>query len=319
MDTILITGVNGYIGSRLARALLKRGDKVVGIDLAADNIRDLSDDPGFHFYPADITGTSMPIKMREVNIVIHCAALVHKRSSDLSRENYFRINHTGTRNVLVNIDAARIQQVIYLSTVSIYGNPPEGVAPGEDFYPRPDDFYGESKLAAENEIRSFSEKYDIPHTILRLAPVYGPGFILNIHKRVYLPGESFFYRIGNGKQRISLCSVNTIADVVISSLHTPIFFNTTLNVMDETNYSINDVIYFFKNYNSHQDKPVLSIPASLPLCIFFLMSLILPGKAEFYRYQFRKISQDAWYSDKKLRDIKMKRSWDLRSTFGEGA
>ncbi|MHB8108425.1 MAG: NAD-dependent epimerase/dehydratase family protein [Syntrophorhabdaceae bacterium] len=316
METVLITGVNGYIGSRLARSLLDLRERVIGIDLASDTIDELKKNPDFKFFAADITGRAFPGETREADVLIHCAALVHNRSSDLSRGNYFRINHLGTRNILESLDPAKIKQVVYLSTVSIYGNAPEGVIPDEDFHPRPDDFYGESKLAAEEEVRSYSAKHRIPYTILRLAPVYGAEFILNIRKRVYLPGGQLFYRVGNGNQRISLCSINTIMDVAIASLHSPAFFNLTCNTMDGGDYSINEIIRFFRKLNSHEKKKMLSIPSSLPLLAFSIMSLCAPKKAEFYRYQFKKIAQDASYSALKLRKTGMKLSWDIYRTFG---
>ena len=60
--------------------------------------------------------------------------------------------------------------------MSVYGGISDNIAPDKDTPANPKDFYGESKLAAENEIREFSEKYHIPYTIFRLVPVYGDFF-----------------------------------------------------------------------------------------------------------------------------------------------
>lgn len=77
----------------------------------------------------------------------------------------------------INLGKYRLKQIIFfLSTVSVYGDMPVGVVPDENTQTHPEDFYGESKLAAEDAIREFSERYKIPHTIFRLVPVYGDFF-----------------------------------------------------------------------------------------------------------------------------------------------
>ncbi len=198
---------------------MSRGNRVVGFDLVFDNLVDLKDHPNLSCFPADITNdAAIPAAAGDAGVLVHCAALVHKRSSDLSRENYFRINHLGTRNVLGGLNPSRLKKIIFLSTVSVYGTIPPGTEPDESSPTRPDDFYGESKLAAEEEIRIFSGKHGISHTILRLSPVYGRSFLLNIHKRIYLPGQRCFYRLGEGNQKLSLCSVNNLVEVICTGV-----------------------------------------------------------------------------------------------------
>lgn len=315
MDIILITGVNGYIGSNLARALILGGKQVIGLDLFSNNITDLNASSNFNFYTCDITDADrIPIEVREADILIHCAALVHKRASDLSRKNYFKINHGGTRNVLNILDPGKLKQIVFLSTVSIYGNLSEGQVPDETILPDPDDYYGESKVAAEDDVRRFSQKYRVPHTILRLAPVYGRSFLLNILKRAYLPRRSFFYRIGSGDQKVSLCSVNNVVDVVIAGLYNHSFFDQTFNVRDLADYSINDIIGAFKKFHSEQGKPVIGIPLWFPMSVFRVLSLFSPKKAEYYKYQLRKVAKDAKYSVDKLRNTGVSLQSDLNST-----
>lgn len=319
MEKILITGSNGYIGSRLARALLSEGNKIIGMDVVFHNIIDLKDDPNVMCIAADITDTAaIPPAVKDAEIVVHCAALVHKRSRDLSRGNYFRTNQLGTKNILENLDPARVKRIIFLSTVSVYGNTVAGMEPDENAVPAPDDFYGESKLAAEEEIRSFSTRHRIPYTILRLSPVYGRSFLLNIHKRIYLPGHHCFYRIGRGTQKLSLCSVNNLLDVIKRGLHDRAFYDRTFNIRDPENYSINDIISFF-NTGTGKMKPVITIPAAVPRMAFSCLSLVLPEKAEYYRYQFKKISVDATFSIESLRGTGTDLPWGLESTFARGA
>jgi nucleoside-diphosphate-sugar epimerase len=312
----LITGINGYIGSNLGRRLLREGGSVIGCDLESGNIGDLKADSRFEFHGADITSAgAMRDVARDVDHVVHCAALVHKRSTDLSRENYFRINRTGTINILRALNPVRVKRIVLLSTVSVYGKLREGTVPDEGTEPDPDDHYGESKAAAENDVRAYSRDSGVAHTILRLAPVYGTSFLLNIHKRVYLPGEAAFYRIGSGTQRLSLCSVNNVIDVVAAGASHPSFANETFNVSDAGEYSINDIISFFRKFRSQEKKVIIGIPYAFPRLIFKALSLIMPGRGQSYTYQLQKVALDARYSVEKLRKTGVPLVWDLRSTF----
>ncbi|MCX5811779.1 MAG: NAD(P)-dependent oxidoreductase [Proteobacteria bacterium] len=309
-----IAGVNGYIGAKIALDFLQKGNKIIGLDSRYENVSSLANNPHFQFFKTDITNaTTLPDEVREADILVHCAALVHKQSSDLSRENYFRVNCEGTKNILNFLDKGRLKQIIFLSTVSVYGDISNNVAPDENTPTNPEDFYGESKLAAENAIRGFSEKYHIPYTIFRLVPVYGDLFLLNINKRIYLPGKIAFYKIGAGRQCLSLVSVNNVVDIVAACINNPLFFNETFIVKDVEDYSINGIIATFKDMYSQRGKPVVRIPLCIPETAFKLLGLVMPEKAKFYEYQLKKIAKDAVYSGGKLRS-RVQLKWNIKNT-----
>jgi nucleoside-diphosphate-sugar epimerase len=312
---ILISGVNGYIGSRLTLRLLEKGLSIIGIDTKDTNNCVYHNSPNFEFFEADITDAkTFPDQLKEANVLVHCAALVHKQSHDLSRENYFRVNYEGTKNILDFLYKDKLQQIIFLSTVSVYGDLPNDMVPDENTPAAPEDFYGESKLAAENEIKEFSEKYHIPYTIFRLVPVYGDFFLLNINKRIYLPGKMAFYKIGSGEQRLSLCSVNNVVDVIATCINNPSFYNNTFIVKDAEDYSINGIISIFKEIYSQKGKPVLRIPLSVPSFLFKCLGLFAQGRAEFYKLQLNKIALNSLYSADKLRSTGIQLKWNLKNT-----
>lgn len=238
---------------------------------------------------------------------------MHKRSSDLSRKNYFRVNCEGTENVLDFLDKSRLKQIIFISTVSVYGDLSNGVVPDENSRAAPEDFYGESKLAAENAVRKFSERHKIPYTIFRLTPVYGDLFLLNINKRIYLPGGTAFYKVGAGEQRMSLASVNNVVDVVVDSINNSNYFNETFIVKDMEDYPINDIISSFKDVFSQHSKPVVQVPLCVPESAFKLMGFVMPERARYYGYQLRKIADNAVYSGAKLHSM-VQMKWNLRNT-----
>ena len=312
---MLITGVNGYIGSKIARALLEESNKVIGIDLKIESSSFLLNSSNFEFYKAEITDKeTFSHSYKETDVLVHCAALVHKRSSDLSKRNYFKINYEGTKNILNFLHKDRLKQIIFLSTVSVYGKRSDDITPDQYTPTAPEDFYGESKLAAENEIKEFSDKYNIPYTIFRLTPVYGDFFLLNINKRIYLPGKMAFYKIGSGNQRMSLVSVKNVVDVIVKSINNSNYFNKTFIVKDNEDYSINEIISVFKSLFLQHNRPVIQVPLCIPETAFKLLSLVIPERARFYQYQLEKIADDDVYSGAKLHSmIQMK--WNLKNTF----
>jgi len=318
---ILITGVKGYIGFKIAFHELKKNvNKVIGLDFNSKSTVLPIDNPNFTFAKSDITNAETFSKeVKKTDVLIHCAALVHKKSSDLSRENYFRVNYEGTKNLLNFLDKDRLKQIVFLSTVSVYGDISNGVVPDEGTQTTPRDFYGESKLAAENTIKEFSEKYKIPYTIFRLAPVYGEGFLLNINKRIYLPKQLAFYRIGSGEQRLSLLSVENVVDVVLNCIMNEMFFYNTFNLTDYEYYSVNQVILFFKRKFSEQKKPVITIPEFVCLGIFRCLRFLMRQRVENLKYQFNKIAGDSIYSVNKLRSSGIKLKWNLYNTFANSS
>jgi nucleoside-diphosphate-sugar epimerase len=308
---VLLTGANGYIGSKIVQTLLGKGGKIIGVDLHSENVPSLANNPNFQFFKADITNAeTFHSEIKEADVLIHCAALVHNKS----RENYFRVNCEGTKNILNFLDKNRLKQIIFLSTVSVYGDISDSIVPDEDTPANPEDFYGESKLAAENEIKEFSEKYHIPYAIFRLVPVYGDFFLLNINKRIYLPGKMAFYKVGSGEQCLSLVSVNNVVDIVTESIKNRSFFNETFNVRDFEDYSINGIISTFKDIYSQHNKPVVQIPLSVPSFLFKCLGLFAQGRAEFYKLQLNKIALNSLYSAEKLRSTGITLKWNLKNT-----
>jgi len=315
-DKILITGVNGYLGSKIAEDLINKNYLILGVDLSDSNIRYLYQKKSFKFFKADITDIrSYPSDIKEVDILIHCAALVHKRSKDLSKENYFKINYEGTKKILSFLNKKRLKQIIFLSTVSVYGSLAQEMIPDENTPPAPEDFYSESKMAAENEIRKFAKKYEIPFTIARLSPVYGKKFLLNINKRVYLPKKMAFYKIASGEQCISLCSVQNVVDVINYSVNNKSYFNEVFIVKDAKDYSINEIISVLRDVFMQKNKLIIRIPSLIPEIVFGCIGLIMPQKGKFYKSQLKKIAQDSICSGNKIYSSGIRLKWNLKNTF----
>jgi len=172
-------------------------------------------------------------------------------------------------------------------------------------------------VAAENEIREFSKNNYVPFTILRLAPVYGKNFLLNINKRVYLPKKMAFYKIASGEQRISLCSVQNVVDVINYSVNNKSYFNEVFIVKDAKDYSINEIISVLRDVFMRKNKLIIRIPSLIPEIVFGCIGLIMPQKGKFYKSQLKKIAQDSICSGNKIYSSGIRLKWNLKNTFSE--
>jgi nucleoside-diphosphate-sugar epimerase len=312
-EAVLITGASGFLGSILVGSFSHHGYNVLGLDLKLPRVKE-NNATVYQVLIADITrpGT-LPEKIRQATVLVHCAALVHRGSKDLSRANYFRVNYGGTRNVLHALDPSRLKRVVFLSTVSVYGLPESGQAVSEQARPMPLDDYGSSKLAAENEVQAFSRERAIPCTIFRLAPVYAKDFLLNIRKRTYLPGRKVFYKIGNGDQRISMSAAGNVVEAVRQSVEQGRLFDGIFNLKDRVDYSVNDIIGVVRKLDGHPYLPVMRIPKWLATSLTVGMMRLSPARGAYLRYQLRKIAMDSTYSGDKLFHAGFEPRWDLSS------
>ncbi len=144
---ILITGVAGFVGSRLARHLLERGDRVSGTYIDAR-----PDLPGVELFEAELLDrAALERAVREAapDAVVHLAGLSHIGESWEWRRmpDYFRVNVAGTENVLL---AAAGRPVVIASSADVYGQVPEDEQPIPESRPvAPQTPYALTKASAE--------------------------------------------------------------------------------------------------------------------------------------------------------------------------
>src|SRR5438874_9717936 len=155
--TYLITGVAGFIGSNLARALVMQGAEVRGVDNFStgkrENLTDVLDHIEFH--EADLLDFDLLQKAcRGVDYVLHQAAIpsVPRSVKDPLENN--RANVDGTLNLLVASRDAKVKRVIFAASSAAYGDTPT-LPKHEDMVPHPISPYAVAKLAGEYYMSSF--------------------------------------------------------------------------------------------------------------------------------------------------------------------
>ncbi|HZU42433.1 MAG TPA: SDR family oxidoreductase [Terriglobales bacterium] len=176
MAHYLITGVAGFIGSNLAKALVDRGERVRGIDNFAtgkpDNIAALRNK--LDFREADILDLdSVRRACQGVDFVLHEAAIpsVPKSVADPIGSN--RVNVDGTVNVLVAARDAKVKRVVYAASSSAYGDTPT-LPKHEDMVPNPISPYAVAKLTGELYMQVFYKVYGLETVSLRYFNIFGP-------------------------------------------------------------------------------------------------------------------------------------------------
>lgn len=168
---IFLTGASGFVGSHVLDSLLDADHEVSILLRRTSHTRFISR----HLAQVSVSYGSLgdpevlKTAMTGCEAVVHCAGLIKA----LDASEFFRVNQSGTRRVVLAANASResVRHLIYISSLAVSGPGVPGRPAEEDTQPRPVTVYGESKRLGEIEIRQGSR---VPWTILRPAAVYGP-------------------------------------------------------------------------------------------------------------------------------------------------
>lgn len=176
MALYLITGIGGFIGSSLARALLAKNEQVRGVDNFAtgkrENLQEIL--PRIDFREADLLDLdAMHNACTGVDYVLHQAAIPSVPKSVLDPLGSNRANVDGTVNVLVAARDAKVKRVVYAASSSAYGDTPT-LPKHEAMTPDPISPYAVAKLASERYMISFFRCYGLETVSLRYFNIFGP-------------------------------------------------------------------------------------------------------------------------------------------------
>lgn len=176
---ILVAGGAGYIGAHVVRLLLERGDEVIVVD-------DLS-----YGTPERVAGAKLVqldvasepavdqltnlMRAEGVTAVIHFAARKQVGESVARPAWYYQQNVGGLANMLLAMENAGVDQMIFSSSAAVYGMPEASVVP-EDVDCRPINPYGETKLIGEWMMADAEKAWDLRWAGLRYFNVAGSGW-----------------------------------------------------------------------------------------------------------------------------------------------
>lgn len=183
---VLVTGAAGFIGFHTARALLDRGDTVVGIDnmnsyydvrLKDARLAELSGRRGFQFHKIDIADRAAMAGLfaaEKFDRVIHLAAQAGVRYSIENPQAYIDSNVQGFLNILEGCRRNLVAHCVFASSSSVYGANTHMPFSERDCVDHPLSLYAATKKSNELMAHSYAHLYGIALTGLRFFTVYGP-------------------------------------------------------------------------------------------------------------------------------------------------
>ena len=186
--SVLVTGAAGFIGSHVTRALLARGETVVGVDnfseyydpvLKFARLKPLREDKGFTFLEADISDRETMLALADrhgdIDRIVHLAAQPGVRHSLVDPYVYVQTNVMGQLVVLELTKRLKgLKHFVYASSSSVYGGNRKLPFSTDDPVDRPISLYAATKRADELMAEAYTHLFGLKATGLRYFTVYGP-------------------------------------------------------------------------------------------------------------------------------------------------
>ena len=241
MGKYLVTGPDGFVGTKLCSRLLQDGFSVRGAQFAPAPlpagcesvvVGDLAE------------ATNWDVALSGVDRVVHLAARVHIMNDDSADplEAFRRVNVEGTRALAEAAVRAGVQRFVFISTVKVLGEATPDRPFTADDIPSPEDPYGNSKLEAEKLLTRLSHESGMEVTIVRPPLVYGPGVCANFLKLLTVVNKGIPLPFGLVKNRRSLVGVDNLVDFLACSLTHERAANETFLVSDGHDLSTADLV-----------------------------------------------------------------------------
>ena len=234
--TILLTGAAGFIGYHVARTLLARGERVVGVDnlnpyydprLKEDRLTALQADPNFRFLRTDFSeheALDRALASEDFDRIVHLGAQAGVRYSIENPRAYVSANLAGHLNLIELARQREVRHCVYASSSSVYGGNETLPFRVDDRVDHPISLYAATKKADELMSETYAHLYRVPMTGLRFFTVYGPwgrpDMAMWLFTRAILAGEPIPV-FNHGKMRRDFTYIDDIVAGVVAALDNP--------------------------------------------------------------------------------------------------
>lgn len=243
---VLVTGGAGFIGSAMVRYLLKQGLKVRVFDMS-DQIVVNPPPKEAEIYKGSILDiNNVTNAMQECDYVIHMAAMLGVKRTEIQRLECLNINILGTVNILEGCIKERIKKIVFASSSEVYGE--QTKIPISEKNPlNPKSIYAVTKIAGEEYVKAYKERYGLDYSIIRFFNVYGPKQVAEFVMPRFIkwvmdnkPPKIY----GKGDQIRSFCYVDDIAKGTFLALTNKNANSEIFNIgNDKEPASIRDLAY----------------------------------------------------------------------------
>jgi len=269
MAFYLVTGGAGFIGSHMAEALRRRGDRVRVVDsLVTGKRSNLAHIDEVEFVEGDLADHDVARRAVDgVEYVLHQAAIpsVPRSVDDPITSN--RANIDATLSLLVAARDAGVKRVVYAGSSSAYGNA-AALPKQEDMPTAPLSPYALQKLVGEQYMRLFTELYGLSTVTIRYFNVFGPrqdpssaySGVISLFIRYLVEGRAPTIH-GDGEQTRDFTFVTNVVDGALRAAQAgPEVSGTVINVATQSRISLNDLFNTVKAITGAEVAPVYGPP-----------------------------------------------------------
>jgi nucleoside-diphosphate-sugar epimerase len=291
-ESVLVTGANGFVGSRLCAHLIQKGYQVITQVRRTSDLSLLKDLKVEYRY-GDITqpGT-LPDLVRDVDFIVHNAGVIKARR----RATFFAVNEQGTLDLLDAVVAhnPKVKRVVYISSVAAAGPSKPGCPVRETDPPHPITTYGESKLAGEQAALSFADR--LPVVVVRPPAVYGPGDrgIYSMFKAVWLHLKPL---IGDSSRKLQLVHVDDLCEGIASALKAPVKSGGVYFIAEKDAYQYGELVNILVAAGGRWAMPL------------YLPSPLFRAIATISEFTFRAVGVTPLLTREKTRELNA--SWEM--------
>lgn len=246
--TSLVTGGAGFIGSHVADHLIQMGHDVIVLDDLTGGFRE-NVAPAGRFVEGSILDHNLINRLFEqhsFDYVYHSAAYAAEGLSHFIKRFNYNNNLIGSINLINAAINHNVKCFVFTSSIAVYGS---GQSPmTEDMMPVPEDSYGISKLAVEQELRVCHEMFGLNYVIFRPHNVYGERQnigdryrnVVGIFMNQLLRGEPMTV-FGDGTQQRAFTHIDDVAPIIAASVDFPAARNEIFNVGADVPYTVNEL------------------------------------------------------------------------------
>ncbi|BAZ52857.1 oxidoreductase [Nostoc sp. NIES-4103] len=251
--TLLITGIDEFIGLRAAELAVAQGMKVRGLQKNSDRAK--LQNLGAEVIVGNVTDAAIAQKACQgVDIVLHTAQITQEAGS---LKDFREINVAGTVNMAKAAKSAGVKTFVHFSSVLVYGfNYPENVTESGPLCGE-DNPYCQTKIEAEAQLLPLNAPPDFGVIIIRAGDVYGPGSIPWIVRPLLMMRQKLFAYANDGKGVINHVYIDNLIDAIFLAIEKETY-GEIFNITDGENTSWKE---YFMRLAAMEGLPA---PMSLP-------------------------------------------------------